>query len=627
MESQEISFKKGVTYRKMGLFNEAVMELEKLLADESWKFRAMREISACYSELGESEQSERILLQALCAIDIPRDDRLALLAALADLYEDRGKVESALERLLLIRDLDPTFVPGIKDRIESLFTKISEASELRATQIGAGSSEESPEKDAESLAQETTLLPETDGPESKRRTPRVRISGPVEYSFDQIGWAEGYASDISTGGMFVLTHEPIPVGSVIFLRFELPEFQPDFTFEIIGQTVREEKNRLKKTGILGMGIQFVSMEESQKDRLTEIIGKIYADESEAQRLISEIRFHCDYCGRILVRPESRSGEMDKCSCGMSVPVPYPQHHPLPGNPLAGYHIAGCRIDRVVGEGSAATVYKGHHLALDIPVAIKILKTDQKRIGSHLARTFLREARIIAKLKHSNIVDVMNAGEERGHMFIVMQYVPGRSLGKAVEEKEVITVNDFIRIFMDVCNALAEAHAHSIIHRDIKPDNILLTPGGRAMLVDFGLVKDLAAYHDPSEKGMTLGTPLFISPEQARGEQSIDCRADIYSLGATMFFTLAGVPPFQAFTVMEVIRKHLKEAPRPLTAVAPHVPQSISDLVAKALKKRPENRFQTIEEVKQALARASVGVAVEQFKPLAKKLLKRRPPVF
>ncbi len=627
MENHEISYKKGVTYRQMGLFSEAIMELEKLLAEESWKFRAMREISACYWELGESKESERVLLQALCAIDIPRDDRLALLSALADAYENRGKVESALERLLLIRDLDPDFVPNLKERIEYLFTKVAEASEQRSSQTGSVSPLDSPVKEPESPTQETTLLPDTDGPESKRRAPRVRISGPVQYSFDQIGWSEGYASDISTGGMFVLTHEPIPVGSVIFLRFELPEFQQDITFEIIGQTVREEKNRLKKTGILGMGIQFVSMEEDHKERLVEIIGTIYATESEAQRLATEIRFHCDYCGRILARLESMGGELDKCSCGMSVPVPYSQHHPLPGNPLAGFHIAGCRIDRVIGEGSAATVYKGHHLALDIPVAIKILKTDQKRVGSHLARTFLREARIIAKLKHTNIVDVMNAGEERGLMFIVMQYVPGRSLGKAVEEKEVITVNDFIRIFMDVCNALAVAHAHSIIHRDIKPDNILLTPGGRAMLVDFGLVKDLAAYQDPSEQGLTLGTPLFISPEQARGEHTVDGRADIYSLGATMYFTLAGTPPFQAFTVMEVIRKHLKEAPRPLTEVAPHVPQSISDLVAKAMKKRPENRFQSIEEVKQALSRASMGVAVEQFKPLAKKLLKRRPPVF
>ncbi len=627
MESQEISFKKGVTYRQMGLFQEAVMEFEKLLAVESWKFRAVREISACYSQLGDHEQSERVLLQALCAIDIPREDRLALLSALADQYEDRGKMESALERLLLIRDLDQAFVPNLKDRIEHLFTKVSEASEQRATQFGSVGSDEPPENQPEGSAPETSLLPDNDGPESKRRSPRVRISGPVQYSFDQIGWSEGYASDISTGGMFVLTHEPIPVGSVIFLRFELPEFRPDLTFEIIGQTVREEKNRLKKTGILGMGIQFVSMEESQKEQLVEIIGKIYADESEAQRLATEIRFHCDYCGRILARPESMAGEMEKCSCGMSVPVPHPTHHPLPGNPMAGYQIAGCRIDRVVGEGSAATVYKGHHLALDIPVAIKILKTDQKRVRSHMAKTFLREARVIAKLKHSNIVDVMNAGEERGLLFIVMQYVPGRSLGKAVEEKESITVNDFIRIFMDVCNALAEAHTHSIIHRDIKPDNILLTPGGRAMLVDFGLVKDLEAYQDPSENGLTLGTPLFISPEQARGEQNIDCRADIYSLGATMYFTLTGKPPFQAFTVMEVIRKHLKEAPRPVTEIAPYVPKSISDLVAKAMKKRPDNRFQSVEEVKQALARASVGVAVEQFKPLAKKLLRRRPPVF
>ena len=219
---------------------------------------------------------------------------------------------------------------------------------------------------------------------------------------------------------------------------------------------------------------------------------------------------------------------------------------------------------------------------------------------------------------------MNAGEEKGQLFIVMQYVTGRSLGKAVAGKEKISINDFIRIFLDVCSALAEAHKH----RDHTPRRqarqYTAHPGGRAMLVDFGLVKDMESYQDAGETGLTLGTPLFISPEQARSEPDIDCRADIYSLGATMYYTLAGRPPFQAYTVLEVIRKHFKEPLTPVVEVAPHVPKAISDIVSRTMKKKRENRFQSVDEVRESLTRVSGDLAIEQFKPLAKRLLKKRP---
>ncbi len=624
MESQEVSFTKGVTYRKMGLYTEALVEFEGLLSEDSWRYRAAHEIAACHVAMGDADKAEKALLQALCAIDVPKKDRLSILAALAELYESLDKVESALERLLLIRDMEPEFLPDLKERIARLFERVAASDGQSKASPAQWGTDEDQEPGAENGDGELEAFMEGEGPESLRRAPRVKMSGPVNYSFDQIGWSEGHGADISTGGMFVLTHEPVPIGSVIFLNFQVPEHSPGLTFEIIGQTVRQERNRLIKNGILGMGVQFVSMEETQKEALFDIIGKMYVQESEAQRLASELRFHCDHCGQILSRPESMAGQEDQCSCGTPITVPYSQHHPLPGNPMAGFEIAGCRIDRVVGEGSAATVYKGHHLALDIPVAIKILKTDQRRIKSHMAKNFLREARVIAKLKHSNIVDVMNAGEEKGQLFIVMQYVTGRSLGKAVAGKEKISINDFIRIFLDVCSALAEAHKHAIIHRDVKPDNILLTPGGRAMLVDFGLVKDMESYQDAGETGLTLGTPLFISPEQARSEPDIDCRADIYSLGATMYYTLAGRPPFQAYTVLEVIRKHFKEPLTPVVEVAPHVPKAISDIVSRTMKKKRENRFQSVDEVRESLTRVSGDLAIEQFKPLAKRLLKKRP---
>jgi len=254
----------------------------------------------------------------------------------------------------------------------------------------------------------------------------------------------------------------------------------------------------------------------------------------------------------------------------------------------------------MGKGSTATVYKAHHLALDIPVAIKVLECPHGKRDPKAARRFLEEAKIIAKLHHPNVMDVINAGEESGYTFIVTRYVMGTSLGKMIRRKEDLSIKRFFRIFLDVCSALRSAHRRSVLHGDVKPDHMLLTPQWRAILIDFGLVGNLRDYEDEVEHRRAIGTPLYMAPERAKGEHGCDFRSDIYSLGATMYHALAGQPPFDAPSIVEVLRKHAEQPLEPLVRVCPRVPLELSDIVSRAMEKDPEDRFRSVDELKREL---------------------------
>jgi tRNA A-37 threonylcarbamoyl transferase component Bud32/tetratricopeptide (TPR) repeat protein len=618
VDGPRVSFTKGKTYKDMGLLNEAISEFEDALSDESLRYGASREIASCLTSLNMLDQAESVLLKALLFSDVPRNERLLTSLELANIYKHSGKLESALARLWQIKAEDAGFLPDIASRIRDLESQIDESPTGGSSQI---SQDEAPPDTGDPLDPDVGKS-DAGHPDPRRRAPRVNLSHPVQYSFDQMSWSTGYSTDISISGMFILTYEPVPIGSLVFLKFDLPKSAGQREMEIVGQAVRQENRVEKKDGVLGMGIQFISMDSDLKALLNQFVEELQRDESATSPTDNKIRFQCDYCGRILTSPESFSGKKGLCVCGKSVPVPYAHHSPSQTNPLRGFHLAGCRIDRVIGKGSAATVYKGHHLALDIPVAIKILSSQQKKAGSEMARRFLKEARVIARINHANIVAVLNAGEEKSHSFIVMQYVPGGSLGKALRNKEELSTSDFIRIFLDVCKALFAAHKQSVVHGDVKPDNILLTPGGKAMLADFGLVKDLKVFKDTGNRSLAVGTPLYISPEQAKGEHATDFRSDIYSLGATMYHVIAGRPPFQGYTPQEVIKKHCSEAPEPLSRIAFDIPTELEDIVARAMAKRPEKRFQSVEELTRELAKVSGQMAVEQFRPLSKKLRQR-----
>jgi tRNA A-37 threonylcarbamoyl transferase component Bud32 len=622
--SQDVSFEKGETYKDMGLLKEAIAEFETAMSDEALKYRATRRIAACLIELDFPVQAEKVLLRALCLPNIQKKDRLWIYSDLADLYLQLDRTEAALERLVHIRCEDPCFFPDITERI----TELSRRVDFSAFDAPAPHAADAPPDDVlnegKDEAHDTVQERATSEYEDpRRRAPRYKFSTRVQYSFDEVAWETGYSSDISSLGMFVLTHQPVFLGGLVFLKFELPNAIGQDPLEIIGQVVRQENKRQQRGAVLGMGVQFVSLNETRKRVLGTLVDWLRAQEKKDRRKTAMVRFHCDACGRIITAPEALSGKPGKCVCGESVPVPFTHHNPAPDNPLRGLRLAGCRIDKVIGKGSVATVYKGHHVTLDIPVAIKILSPELRKTESQLAERFLKEAKVIARISHANIVSVMNAGEEHGHRFIVMQFVPGRSLAQVLANQERLAANDFIRVFLDVCNALNAAHEHSIVHGDVKPANILLTTSNNAMLVDFGLVKDLKTYKESPERSGAMGTPLYMSPEQARGEHATDFRSDIYSLGATMYHVLAGRPPFPGLTALEVIRKHI-EQPFPMpTELRSDVPGRIWEIVAKTMEKKPDARFQSVNELKQELLMVARDVAVHQYKPLLASLKRKK----
>jgi len=625
VDRPDLSFEKAETYEEMGLLREAIREYQRVLSEESLKCRATRRIATCLIGLKLSAQAEKVLLQSLLSLNVPIRDRLHIYSDLAELYLRQGRVELALERFLQIRTEDDSFSPDLSKRIEELMQRtrspILEFSRATAPMHV---------KDVENVDSDKTPNFPTDRSattysDTRRRALRVKVSITVQYSFNQDTWATGYSTDLSTSGMFILTYEPIPVGSVVFLKFSLPGCIGEDTMEIIGLAVRQDARLLEIDRVLGMGIQFVSIDEHQENRLKSLVDELVVkEEDRVLSLESRIRFHCDLCGRILTATESSSGKLLKCLCGGTIPVPFLRLTPTQDNPLRGLVLAGCRIDGVMGKGSAATVYKAHHLALDVPVAIKILHPEEKRSHTPMAQRFLKEARVIARIKHPNIVAVMNAGEEQGYSFIVMQLVIGGSLANVLQKEGKVSTNPSIRLALDVCGALRAAHEHGIVHGDVKPANILVTSGGTAMLVDFGLVRDLKTDRKQKTSGKAMGTPLYIAPEQAMSSQALDARADIYSLGATLYHILAGRPPFQGSTVKEVLRKHIKEAPVPLKELCPEVPEALSDIVCKAMRKEPEERFQSVEALTQELLRVCRAKAVEEFRPLLKSQKMAKP---
>lgn len=265
--------------------------------------------------------------------------------------------------------------------------------------------------------------------------------------------------------------------------------------------------------------------------------------------------------------------------------------------LVGATIGGCKILEKIGHGGMGTVYKAHHLALDIIVAVKVLKPlsdvpDAKE-------RFLREARIAAKLRHPNIIGVTNVGCENGVHFIVMDYVEGKTLQTIISEKGKIEPQEAVRITMQVLSALQLALKNGIVHRDIKPENIIMDKNGTAKLADLGLARidgDIRL----TLPNVMLGSPHYAAPEQTENPSAADCRSDIYALGCTLYHMLAGSTPFPGKSIVDVIVKHMHRPVPVLKENLPSIPEPLSDVVEKMMQKEPDKRFQTPSEVIEAL---------------------------
>ena len=264
-----------------------------------------------------------------------------------------------------------------------------------------------------------------------------------------------------------------------------------------------------------------------------------------------------------------------------------------------------RVDRELGAGGMATVYLATDLRHERDVAIKVLHPD---LGAMLgADRFLTEIRVTAKLQHPHILPLLDSGSAGGLLYYVMPLVTGETLRARLAREKLLPIADALRIAREVADALQHAHSLGIIHRDIKPENILLQ-GGYAVVADFGIA--LALEHAGGERmtqtGLSLGTPQYMSPEQAMGERSIDARSDIYALGAVTYEMLSGDPPFDGNTVQSIIAKVLTERPTALRAIRDTVSAPVEFAVFKALAKLPADRFASARDFASALQAANSG---------------------
>jgi tRNA A-37 threonylcarbamoyl transferase component Bud32/Tol biopolymer transport system component len=265
-----------------------------------------------------------------------------------------------------------------------------------------------------------------------------------------------------------------------------------------------------------------------------------------------------------------------------------------------------RVERELGQGGMATVYLAHDLKHDRDVAIKVLHPD---LGAALgAERFLSEIKTTARLQHPHILPLLDSGEADGLLFYVMPLVTGETLRQRLDRERQLPVDDAVLIARDVADALGYAHGLGVIHRDIKPENILLQ-GGHALVADFGiaLAVQQAGGARMTQTGLSLGTPQYMSPEQAMGERTIDARSDIYALGAVTYEMLTGDPPFTGSTVQAIVAKVMTERPTRPSTVRDTITPNVEAAVLKALAKLPADRFGSAEAFAAALiARDGVG---------------------
>lgn len=272
----------------------------------------------------------------------------------------------------------------------------------------------------------------------------------------------------------------------------------------------------------------------------------------------------------------------------------------------------------LGAGGMGVVYKGRHHDLDLDVAVKFLNSDRVQAAEGAER-FLREARLAARLNHPGIVRVFDCGVADGHYYLVMEFVDGQSLADHIAERRLLPVARSLQIAEAVAQALGTALDQvGVIHRDIKPANILLTSSGQVKLADLGLAKIVvapgatAAYSaGQTSAGVALGTPSYMSPEQFADAGKVDHRADIFSLGATLYHMLSGEKPFKGDSLLSIWKQVEEADPAPLPS---HVPLAVEELVAKMLAKRPQNRFQTYAELTEALRAAQQSLGTTEAPP-------------
>ncbi len=332
-----------------------------------------------------------------------------------------------------------------------------------------------------------------------------------------------------------------------------------------------DESQLEKS-ILRRGLATAAEIEACKSRRTQMVAK----ENEVSKSLLEIMVESRVLTRSqMVRLMQEAGETTK-----------------------KFQISGYQVIQKIGKGSMGVVYKARQMSVDRVVAIKIL-LDTLAQNKEFIKRFEREAKIAARLSHNNIVNAIDAGEVNGHYFFVMEYVEGDTIKDRLDKHKTFEEKEALRIALAVTEALKHAHSRGLIHRDVKPENVILTKDGGIKLADLGLARitDDEKW-GLSEAGMAIGTPYYISPEQVRGQTNIDIRADIYSLGATLYHMVTGRVPYSGETPSDVMRKHVDAN---VNIVPPdHLNTTLSSgigmVVETMMAKNREHRYQSPDDL-------------------------------
>ncbi len=266
----------------------------------------------------------------------------------------------------------------------------------------------------------------------------------------------------------------------------------------------------------------------------------------------------------------------------------------------------------LGSGGMAHVFRARDLMLDRYVAIKILRKDFSG-NNDFQNHFRQEARAAANLSHPNIVTVHDFGFAEDMLFIVMEYMPGKDLKQLIRTRGRFTVEEGIPLIIQACAGIGYAHRAGLVHCDVKPHNMLVSPDGRLKVTDFGIARALATITPGEKTDIVWGSPLYFAPEQALGEAPTPA-ADVYSLGVVLYETLCGTPPFTASTADELARLHISARPIPIREYIPDIPIGLEEIITKVLSKEPSARYRTADQLGRVLQK--FGTQRDEPKPVA-----------
>lgn len=297
----------------------------------------------------------------------------------------------------------------------------------------------------------------------------------------------------------------------------------------------------------------------------------------------ELKFRCIKCNRKLEAAATMAGETVPCpNCGSAVTIPEAVLAP-------GVTLAGFRIEKEIGCGAMERVFLAIQLTTSYQVALKVLSSSQVADSEDVER-FFQECRIATRLEHPHIVAALDAGEDHGYHYLAMTYIEGESLDQRLKRDKILPEAEALAITRIMADALAYAwDKFRLLHRNLKPANIMVDRDGQVFLMDLGLAKSFVDQSHLTTVGVTVGTPSYMSPEQARGSQSIDFRADMYSLGVTLFHLVAGRAPFIGTSAAEVVAKHLYDPVPSVRSFRPEVSKECEAIIARMMAKQPSER--------------------------------------